>query len=96
MPLLKKSSPLRPELPESGGKGRLAYGNRAKLLFAQGKRTQADAILEKLVEQNPHPQAYVAAVASLEAFGRREEAARWRRRAADAGRPGTASGPSSR
>ncbi len=58
----------------------VAYANLAALFYAQGKRRDSDAILEALVRENPHPQAFAAA-AALEAFGRREEAARWRGRA---------------
>jgi arylsulfatase A-like enzyme/tetratricopeptide (TPR) repeat protein len=59
----------------------LAYANLAALRFAQGRRKESDAILETLVEENPHPQAYVTGATALEAFGRREDAARFRARA---------------
>jgi tetratricopeptide (TPR) repeat protein len=64
-----------------------AHANLAALLFAQGKRVETDAALEALVRDNPHPPAYAAAVAALEAFGRHDAAARWRRRATQAKRP---------
>lgn len=65
----------------------LAHANLAALCFAQGKKKEADAILDTMVMKNPHPQAYLTRATALEAFGRREEAARWRRRAAEAVRP---------
>jgi arylsulfatase A-like enzyme/Flp pilus assembly protein TadD len=61
----------------------LAYANLAALYFAEGKKKESEATLEELVRANPHPQAYAAGAAALEAFGQREQAARWRRRAAD-------------
>jgi choline-sulfatase len=58
-----------------------AYANLAALLYAQRKVEEVEPMLEALVAANPNPRAYRLAVTTLEAFGERSRAARWRARA---------------
>ena len=56
----------------------LAHANRAALLFAEGRRDEAQAALDAMVAANPGPRACETAAATLDAVGDRKGAARWR------------------
>ena len=57
----------------------VAQANLAALLFAQGRRQDALAVLDAMIAANPHPRARQVAVVTLEAVGDEAAAARYRR-----------------
>jgi tetratricopeptide (TPR) repeat protein len=59
-----------------------AYANLAIIYFIEGKRADVDRLFEQMVVANPHPGAYAAAARTMESFGEKNAAARWRARAA--------------
>jgi choline-sulfatase len=59
-----------------------AYANLAIVDYIEGRRADIDRLFEQMVAANPHPGAYAAAARTMESFGEKNAAARWRARAA--------------
>lgn len=59
-----------------------AWANLAIIHMIQGETAKANAILEQMVNSNPSRAAYLLAAKTVEAFGDKKGAARWRSRAA--------------
>jgi len=57
-----------------------AYGNLAILYFVQGKQSEVDSTIERMVKANPTKNAYDFAVKTFEAIEDKPRAAQWRRR----------------
>ena len=58
-----------------------SYANLAVIYLIEGKRAEAERVLEEMAGANPHRGAYLLAAKTLEAFEDRRGAARWRARA---------------
>jgi choline-sulfatase len=59
-----------------------SYANLAVIFMIEGRRADADAALDAMARANPHRGAYLLAAKTLDAFGEKKSAARWRERAA--------------
>jgi arylsulfatase A-like enzyme/Flp pilus assembly protein TadD len=59
-----------------------SYANLAVIFMIEGRRDDADAALDAMARANPHRGAYLLAAKTLDAFGEKKGAARWRERAA--------------
>jgi arylsulfatase A-like enzyme/tetratricopeptide (TPR) repeat protein len=57
----------------------IAQANLAALLFADGRRQDALAVLDQMIAANPHQRARQVAVVTLEAVGEKASAARYKR-----------------
>ena len=58
-----------------------AYANLAIIYYIEGRRADIDRLFEQMVAANPHPGAYAAAARTMDSFGEKTAAARWRKRA---------------
>jgi arylsulfatase A-like enzyme/Tfp pilus assembly protein PilF len=54
-----------------------SYANLAVIDLIEGKRGEAEQVLEEMTRRNPHRGAYLLAARTMEAFGEHASAARW-------------------
>ncbi|HEX6641364.1 MAG TPA: sulfatase-like hydrolase/transferase, partial [Thermoanaerobaculia bacterium] len=59
-----------------------AYANLAIVYYIEGRRADVDRLFEQMVAANPHRGAYALAAQTMDTFGEKKAAARWRERAA--------------
>jgi choline-sulfatase len=58
-----------------------SYANLALILLIEGKRSDAEGVLEEMARRNPHRGAYLLAAKTLDAVGDRQGAEKWKARA---------------
>lgn len=58
-----------------------AYANLAVIRFIRGDRAGVDRLIDEMARANPSRHTYLVAAATYDAFGAKEKAATWRRRA---------------